>query len=576
MTASAAIATPRVWRGVSFWLTASAAVAILVAAPVVALVFLAGQGSGDLWPHLAAYVLPQAFADTLVLMIGAGLLVISIGTVTAWLVTAYDFPGRGFLQWALLLPLAMPTYIIAYAYLDLLHPVGPIQSGLRALLGLNAPRDLVLPDIRSMSGCILVFGFVLFPYVYLSTRAMFQMQMASPIEVARTLGASRAGVFFRVALPLARPAIAVGASLALLDALNDIGAAEFLGVRTMTVSIYSTWVNRSNLPGAAQIALLMLALVIALISIERFARRKQSYAGAAQKARPLTPERLAGWRAALAFAACAAPILIGFVLPASYLVEEAWKRVRAFGVSSAILEQTFNTMLVAAVATFFALAAGLVIAFTARLSRGRAASLVLRVASIGYAVPGTVLAIGLLAPIALVDDLIARIAGLFSLADPGLVMSASGAALIYAYVVRFLTISSGGIENGLARLPLSFDYAARTLGASRAGIVARIHLPLISPALISAGLLVFVDCMKELPAALLLRPLNFETLATHLYGEAARGTYEDGSLAALAIVLFGLLPVLLLARVGQRRGASLAPDVEYAAESGLAAQSSGR
>ena len=526
-------------------------VAVLVAAPIISLGMVAAKGSGDLWPHLAAYVLPQAISDTLLLLIGTGVLVIVIGTSAAWLVTAYDFPGRAIFQWALLLPLAMPTYIIAYAYLDLLHPIGPVQSALRAFLGLASPRDLILPDIRSMGGCILLFGFVLYPYVYFSTRAMFVMQMANLVEVGRTLGAGSFGIFWRVALPLARPAIAVGTSLALMDALNDIGASEFLGVRTMTVSIYATWVNRSNLPGAAQIALIMLALVIALILIERFARRRQSYAGSAQRARRLVPERLQGTKAIGAWLACFVPIFLGFIAPALYLCVEAVARLRFAGLSPSLLAQIGNTILISALATFVSLALGLVLAFTARMMRNRFTDVILRVASLGYALPGTVLAIGLLGPLALMDDAIGALSEILTGRTTGLVMSASGVALIYAYVARFLTISTGNVESGLSRLSLSLDHAARTLGESAGGVSRRIHLPLISPALASAALLVFVDCMKELPATLLLRPLNFETLATHLYGEAARGTYEDGAIAALAIVLFGLLPMILLARTSR-------------------------
>jgi len=529
----------------------SVLVAAFVAAPIVSLVMVAAKGSGDLWPHLAAYVLPQAISDTLLLLIGTGVLVIAIGTSAAWLVTAYDFPGRKILQWALLLPLAMPTYIIAYAYLDLLHPVGPVQTALRSLLGLSSPRDLMLPDIRSMGGCILLFGFVLYPYVYFSTRAMFVMQMANLIEVGRTLGASSTGIFLRVALPLARPAIAAGTSLALMDALNDIGASEFLGVRTMTVSIYSTWVNRSNLPGAAQIALIMLALVVALILIERFARRRQSYAGSAQRARRLVPAPLTGVKALGAFLLCFIPILIGFIAPALYLLTEALARIRFAGLSPSLLTQTGNTILIAGLATFVSLALGLVLAFTARMMRNSFTQVILRIASLGYALPGTVLAIGLLGPLALMDDVIGTLSHMVTGRTTGLVMSASGLALIYAYVARFLTISTGNAESGLSRLSLSLDHAARTLGESAGGVSRRIHVPLISPVLASAALLVFVDCMKELPVTLLLRPLNFETLATHLYGEAARGTYEDGSIAALAIVLFGLLPMILLARTSR-------------------------
>ena len=258
----------------SAWSLAALLIALLVLAPVAALVAIAAQGSGDLWPHLLAYVLPDAIRDTAALLVGVGCVTVVVGVGTAWLVATCRFPGRDLFEWALLLPLAVPTYIVAFVYLDVLHPLGPVQTALRALFGISDPRGLSLPDVRSIGGCILLLGFVLYPYVYLAARATFLMQSAPALEVARTLGAGRLATFLRVALPLARPAIAVGTTLALLEALNDIGASEFLGVRTFTVSIYSTWVNRSSLPGAAQIALVMLAAVIALVLLERWGRRR--------------------------------------------------------------------------------------------------------------------------------------------------------------------------------------------------------------------------------------------------------------------------------------------------------------
>jgi iron(III) transport system permease protein len=404
-----------------------------------------------------------------------------------------------------------------------------------------------------MAGCILLLSFVLYPYVYLSTRAMFLMQAGSLLEAARTLGASRSRMFFRVALPLARPAIAVGASLALMEALNDIGASDFLGVRTLSVSIYSTWINRSNLPGAAQIALAMLLLVVALVLLERWARRRQRYVSHVQRARRVAPLRLEGWRAALAIAYLSLPILVGFLLPFAHLAHEAYKRVSFAGVSPQILQQIVNTVSMAAVATVFAVSLGVLVAYAARLSRGPAGEGLLRMASLGYAVPGTVLAIGLMTPVFALDNLIADGAERFFGVSTGLLISGSGAVLIYAYVVRFLAISAGGVESGLSKLSPSLDGAARALGETAGGVMRRVHLPLLRPALGAAALLVFVDCMKELPATLLLRPLNFETLATHLYGEAARGTYEDGSVAATCIILVGLVPVIMLARLGRRR-----------------------
>jgi iron(III) transport system permease protein len=535
------------------WLAGSLLVAILVVAPVVSLALIASQGSGDLWPHIFAFVLPQALKETAILLLGVGVMVVTLGTALAWLMTAYDFPGRRIFDWALLLPLATPTYIVAFAYLDLLHPIGPIQTGLRALFGIEDVRGLWFPDVRSMGGCILLLGFVLYPYVYLSTRAMFLMQAGSLLEAARTLGASRSRMFFRVALPLARPAIAVGASLALMEALNDIGASEFLGVRTLSVSIYATWINRSNLPGAAQIALAMLAIVVSLILLERWARRRQRYVSTAQRARRAAPMPLEGWRAGAAIAFLCLPILIGFVLPALHLGNEAWKRISFAGVSPQIWQEIVNTISISAVATFVALSLGFLVASAARLSQAPLGGVFLRASSLGYAVPGTVLAIGLMTPIFALDNFLADGLERFFGVSVGLLISGSGAVLVYAYVVRFLAISAGGVESGLSKLSPSLDGAARALGETAGGAMRRVHLPLLRPALGAAALLVFVDCMKELPATLLLRPLNFETLATHLYGEASRGTYEDGAVAATCIILVGLIPVIMLARLGRRR-----------------------
>jgi len=537
--------------GAAGWILGSGVIALLVMMPLLALLVLGLRGSGDLWPHLLAFVLPEAIGTTLLLLAGVGVMVTTIGTLTAWLVTAYEFAGRRWLEWALLLPLAMPTYIIAYSYLDLLHPIGPLQSGVRHLMGLSSPRDLVLPDIRSLGGCILLFGFVLYPYVYIATRAMFHMQVASLVEVAHTLGAGRLGVFVRVALPLARPAIAVGTSLALMEAVNDVGASEFLGVRTITLSIYTTWINRSNLGGAAQIALLMLLVILVLVGVERHARRHQRYVGTAREGRRLSRQTLPPVSGLLAFAACAAPVVLGFGMPVAYLAVEAVARLRQFGLSPDIVSQTLHSVGVAALATVIALVLGLVLTFTVRQNGTMLTRLLQRLASFGYAVPGTVLALGLLSPLAWLDNGLDALSQALFGHGSGVFVFASGGALVTAYVVRFLTMSVGGLETGFQRIPASLDQAARTLGANPLELLGRVHLPLIRPAVLSAGLLVFVDCMKELPATLLLRPLNFETLATHVYGEASRGTYEDGSIAALAIVLFGLVPVMLIAGFGK-------------------------
>ncbi|WP_225768444.1 iron ABC transporter permease [Inquilinus sp. Marseille-Q2685] len=534
------------------WLSAAAVIGGLVALPVLALAWEALQGSGGLWPHLLAYVLPPALGQTVTLLLGVGVLVTVIGTSTAWLVTAYDFPGRRQLEWALLLPLAVPTYIIAYAYLDILHPLGVVQGAIRDLLGYSSPREFRLPDIRSMAGCIMLLGFVLYPYVYITTRAMFLTQAANLVEVSRTLGTRRGQVFRRVALPLARPAIAVGVSLALMEALNDVGASEFLGVRSLTISVYTTWVTRSDLPGAAQIALAMLALVIALVVLERWARRRQRYWTAAQRTRSFAPHRLPPLPGLAAMVLGLVPVLIGFAAPALYLAVEAWKRFRFNGVSDRLLSEAANTVALSAIATIAVLLSGVIVAYTARSRPGRVSAALQRLATLGYAMPGTVIAIGILVPVAALDQVIDRAASAWLGVSTGLLLIGSGAALVYAYVARFLAISTGAVEAGFSRIPRSFDQAARSLGQTVTGTFRHVHLPLSKAALAAAGLLVFVDCMKELPATLLLRPLNVETLATHLYGEAARGTYEEAAIAALAIVLVGILPVVLLARIGRR------------------------
>ena len=536
------------------WLIASGAVTLLVLAPIAALAVTAAAGSPDLWTHLFAFVLPVAARDTVILLVGVGIVSAVVGTASAWLVTAYDFPARRTFSWALLLPLAVPTYIVAYAYLDVLHPVGPLQTALRAVLGFDSPRDFRLPDVRSMTGCILLLGFVLYPYVFLTTRAMFLMQAANLLDAARTLGAGRRVVFFRVALPLARPAIAVGVSLAMMEALNDIGAAEFLGVRTLTVSIYTTWITRSDLPGAAQIALVLLALVAGVLLLERWARRRRQYANDAQGPRPMSPHRLSGGRALVAIALASVPVAIGFVVPAAYLVSESWKRMQFAGLAPALLSEALNTVLVALLATALTVLLAVIVIYAVRLGRDRTSTAMARIASLGYAVPGSVLAIGIL-PVAtgadrFIDTLWTPATG----GTVGLLMLGSVAALVYAYVVRFLAIATGGIESGFSRISPSLDEAARTMGEGAWRRLRRIHLPLTRPALISSALLVLVDCMKELPATLLLRPLGFETLATHLYAEAARGTYEDAAVAALMIVVVGLVPVVVLARIDHRGG----------------------
>ena len=508
-------------------------------APLLALVLLASRGAGALWPHLLRYVVPDAAGETLLLLTGVGLVVTVVGTGTAWLVSAHDFPGRAVLGWALLLPLAMPTYLVAFAYLDVLHPLGPVQAVMRAGMGWHGSGSL-LADVRSLPGCVLLIGFVLYPYVYLNARAAFTMQGAAALLAARGLGASGLRLFLRVAMPLAWPAVAVGVGLALMETLNDVGATEFLGVHTLTLAVYATWINRSSAEGAAGIALMLLVLVAAVLALERWGRQGGIRV---DNGRPLRRQRLPAGLAALATLACALPPLLGFGIPALHLAVAAARRVGEAGLPPDLLSWALNSAVLAAVATAFIMAVGLLLAFSARVS---ARSGPLRLGNLGYAVPGTVVALGLLTVLGGFDNgLDAAMRSVLGVST-GLLLSGSGAALVLAYAIRFMAVPGGGLEAGYAQMPPALDRAARAFGAGRRMMLSRVHLPLLGPALQAAALLVFVDCMKELPATLLLRPLNLETLATAVYGEAARGTYEDGAVAALVIVLLGLAPVLLL------------------------------
>jgi iron(III) transport system permease protein len=529
------------------------AVGALVLAPLASLLAIAATGDLTLWTRLVADVLPAALADTVLLLGGVAIVTGAIGIGTAWLVTAHRFPGRDAFAWLLPLPLAVPTYITAYVYVEVFDAAGPLQMALRGLFGWTTRGDYWFPEVRSLPGCILVMSVVLYPYVYIAARAMFLTQSASMLEVARTLGATRGELFRTIAIPLARPALAVGLSLALLEALNDIGASEYLGVRTLTVSVFTTWLNRGSLAGAAQIACVMLAFVIALIAVERHGRRDRRYTVSTRRPRVTQPVPLPRGGAWLAMAACGLPIALGFGLPAGFLVGEVAERGLLAQIDGTFLGHLGTTIQLSLGATLVTLLLGIVVVTAARLARSGLARSGLAVAGLGYAVPGTVLALGLLGPYASVDTTLNTLWRALTGERLGLVLMGSAAAIVIAYTIRFLPIATGSLAAGLDRVSVGLEDAARTLGARPRDLVLGVQLPLLRPALASAALLVFVDCMKELPATLLLRPLNTETLATLVYGHASRGAFEDGSLAALVIVLVGVWPVILLTRSAESR-----------------------
>jgi iron(III) transport system permease protein len=541
-------------KRIPWWLSAAvAAIGLLVLLPVGALIGIAAEGDAEIWPHLIANVLPASTIDTLALLAGVAIVAGSMGITTAWLVTAHLFPGRSILVWLLPLPLAVPTYITAYIYVEIFDSAGLVQMALRDFMGWRSRTDYWFPEIRSLPGCILVLSAVLYPYIYIAARAMFLTQSASMLEVARTLGASRIKLFRIIALPLARPALAVGVSLALLEALNDIGASEYLGVRTLTVSVYNTWLNRGSLAGAAQIACVMLAFAIGLILIERYGRRDRRYALSPKRHRTVHPVPLTGGRGWTASLLCALPVLMGFILPTGFLLRETARGGLADQFDRDFLAHLMTTIGLSVVATAAVLAIAVLLVSAARLSKNSLTKGALLAAGLGYALPGTVLALGLMTPLVGFDNLIGTLWRHLTGERIGLLLMGAAGGIIIAYVIRFLSIATGSLSAGLDRVSPSLEDAARTLGASRREMVWKIQIPLMRPALASAALLIFVDCIKELPATLLLRPLNTETLSTLVYTYASRGRFEDGSLAALVIVLVGLIPVIQLVRSAEAR-----------------------
>jgi iron(III) transport system permease protein len=523
------------------------ATAILVAAPVISIIALSTQPAPDVWQHLIDYVLPLSILDTALLLGGVGAVSLLVGAGTAWAVSLHEFRGRRMLIWLLPLPLAIPTYMAAYVYVDLFEPLGMVHRALALWFPL---RDVVqlLPNLRSMPGAIFVIAMVLYPYVYLSARAMFQFQSAEFAEAATTLGARRWTVFWRVSLPMARPALAVGVALVSLETLNDIGASEYLGVRTLTVSIFTTWLNRGSLAGAAQLSCFMLAIVAGLIAIERYGRRNVTTEFSSESPR-LTPRTmLTGFRGAWTFAACLLPVLLGFFVPLLFLVQQSFKRGLLANLDATLWRDAFHSVAFASLATLIALLLGFATILAWRWRPDALRSVAMNVAQTGYTLPGLVLALGLLTPVLAVDNALNTLAGWMGHSLPGLILVGSGAAVVIAYVIRFLAVPTGFIKAGFERIPRDYDDSARAAGAGQATTMRRIHLPLLRPAMLGAVIIVFVDCLKELPATLLLRPLNVETLATSIYQFASRGSFEEGALAALLIVAASIGPVAWLTR----------------------------
>lgn len=537
--------TGRRRRG-SAWQTAVVALTLLLALPVLVVLGYLFNPSAEVWAHLANTVLADYVRNSLLLMAGVAVGVLTLGVSTAWLTSTCEFPGRRLFEWALLLPMAIPAYIIAYTYTGMLDFAGPVQGQLRAWFGWSY-GDYWFPEVRSLGGAVVMLSLVLYPYVYLLSRAAFLEQSVCVLDVSRTLGAGPWRSFFTVALPLARPAIVTGLTLALMETLADYGTVQYFGVSTFTTGIFRTWFGLGDSAAAAQLAALLMLFVFALILLERWSRRQARYHHTSNRYKALPRYRLQGWRRAGAVLACSLPIVFGFLLPGAQLLQ--WTLATAGRmVDAEFVELTLNTLMVAGMASLLVLVLALFMAYGRRLHPARSTAFAVRVAAMGYAVPGAVIAVGVMLPFAWLDNTLdGWLRAQFGIST-GLLLSGTLAALIFAYAVRFLAVSLNAVEAGLGRIRSSMDDAARSLGLSPGQVLWRVHAPLMRGTLLTALLLVFVDVLKELPATLILRPFNFNTLAVRTFELASDERLADASSAALAIVLAGILPVILLSR----------------------------
>jgi iron(III) transport system permease protein len=526
------------------WTLSALGVAALVAAPIIAIVATLAVPTGEVWRHLVGTVLLRYVANSLWLMawvaLGTGL----IGVATAWLVTMCRFPGRALFEWALLLPLAMPTYVIAYTYAGLLDFAGPVQGALRAAFGWSR-GDYWFPPIRSVGGAAALFTLVLYPYVYLLARAAFLEQSVCVLEVSRTLGCSAWRSFWKVALPLARPAIAAGIALALMETLNDFGAVQHFAVDTFTTGIFRAWFGMGEPVAAAQLAAVILLFIAALVLLERWSRRRARYHHTSTKWRPLPRWKLGGAGAIGAALACLLPLALGFLVPAAVLVD--W----AAGTAPTFVDRRFwgfaaNSLVLATLSAALAVAFALLLAYAQR--RRAAAAPAVRIAALGYAVPGSVVAVGLLLPLATIENAVDAGARAWLGISTGLILTGGAAALVWAYLVRFLAVALGAVESGLDKVTPSIDGAARSLGENAFGAVRRVHVPIIRGSVLTGALLVFVDVMKELPATMIMRPFNFDTLAVRTYQLAGDELLREAAGPGLTIVLAGIVPVIVLSR----------------------------
>ena len=530
-----------------YWSVVCFALAAVVLVPIFSVTWSLTRDSEGVWEHLAETVLGKYISNTLLLAVGVGCGTLLVGVLTAWLVTAFTFPGVGFFRWALLLPLAIPSYLMAYAMTDLLQFSGPVQAWLRETTGWSR-SDYWFPQVRSLGGAVFILVLCLYPYVYLAAATGFLSLSASVIEASRTLGASSWSRFRRVVLPLARPSIFAGVALVVMETMAEFGAVDYCAVDTFSTGIYRTWMGRGSFVAAAQLSTCLLGAVGLLYLLESRLRKSAKFHHATQRTQPPAPARLEGARAWAAFAACAAPVLGGFLLPVvrflQLTVEGGDSRTGELFIGLA-----GNSALVAGVTALAAVMCGLLLTQLRRRAPTSSNRFAVRAAGLGYAIPGGVIAIGVLAPVWWIESGVNEAAEEVFGWSPGLFLSGTIFAVLFGYQVRFLAIPLNVIGAGFERIRSTVDDAARTLGASRLRLLFGVHMPLLKGSLFCAGLMVFVDVLKELPATLILRPFNFDTLAVRVYQLASDERLSEASTGALAIILAGLVPVVLLTRI---------------------------
>jgi iron(III) transport system permease protein len=528
------------------WRVGAATIAALVALPLIGVASSLFTAQGELWQHLADTQLGNITANTVILLLVVGIGTVAIGTGTAWLVTMCQFPGVRLFQWALLLPLVLPTYIIGYAYADLLAFAGPVQSALRDAAGWSRD-DYWFPDLGSAQGVGLLFTLVLYPYVYLAARAAFLSQSQALIEAARILGHGPWRAFFRIGLPLARPAVAAGTVLALLETLADFGTVQYYGVQTFTTAIYRTWYGLGNREGAAQIALVLIAIACLLILIERRSRGRARFYTPANLRDRREPVTLSAWEATAAFLACTLPLLLGFIVPTVHLAQLAWTS-GAILADPRFLGDTINSLSLAAAAAAIIVSLALFLSYAGRLVRRRRLNRLIEFSSLGYAIPGAVIAVGILLPLAFADHGIDQLSRIVIGSPTGLLLSGTAFALLLAYTVRFLAVGLANIGPGLAAIDPTMDASARVLGARPREVLRRIHLPMLRAPILTAAVVAFVEVMKELPATLIIRPFNLDTLAIGVYRFASDERLAQAAVGSILIVLVSLVPVIVLSR----------------------------